>query len=134
MSSYQAIARKWRPATFEEISGQGHVTRTLQNALRLGRIHHAFLFTGARGVGKTTAARTLARALNCKEGPTPTPCGECASCTEIVAGNSSARRRGVVASGRTTCERVTGRGSFSTRFRRRSFSFSPSRATGRPLP
>ena len=89
MSSYQAIARRWRPATFEEISGQGHVTRTLQNALRLGRIHHAFLFTGARGVGKTTAARTLARALNCEKGPTPTPCGSCSSCQEIVAGNSA---------------------------------------------
>lgn len=89
MSSYKAIARKWRPATFEEISGQGHVTRTLQNALKLGRIHHAFLFTGARGVGKTTAARTLARALNCVEGPTPTPCGECSSCSEIVIGNSA---------------------------------------------
>jgi len=89
VSSYKAIARRWRPATFEEISGQGHVTRTLQNALRLGRIHHAFLFTGARGVGKTTAARTLARALNCEQGATPTPCGTCSSCLEIVAGNST---------------------------------------------
>ncbi len=86
--SYLAIARKWRPSTFEEIVGQSHVTRTLQNAIRLGRVHHAFLFTGARGVGKTTAARTLARALNCEQGPTPTPCGECASCIELLSGNS----------------------------------------------
>ncbi|MCB9744547.1 MAG: DNA polymerase III subunit gamma/tau [Alphaproteobacteria bacterium] len=86
--SYQAIARKWRPGTFEEIAGQGHVTRTLQNALRLQRIHHAFLFTGARGVGKTTAARTLARCLNCVNGPTPTPCGECPSCLEVPLGSS----------------------------------------------
>ncbi|MCB9795531.1 MAG: DNA polymerase III subunit gamma/tau [Alphaproteobacteria bacterium] len=86
--SYQAIARKWRPGTFEEIAGQGHVTRTLQNALRLGRIHHAFLFTGARGVGKTTAARTLARCLNCVNGPTPVPCGECPSCLEVPLGSS----------------------------------------------
>lgn len=87
--SYQAIARKWRPTTFEEIAGQGHVTRTLTNALQLGRIHHAFLFTGARGVGKTTAARTLSRCLNCHEGPTPTPCGVCPSCVDIGNGNSS---------------------------------------------
>ncbi len=86
--SYQAIARKWRPTTFEEIAGQGHVTRTLQNALRLKRIHHALLFTGARGVGKTTAARTMARCLNCKQGPTPTPCGECTSCVEVLGGRS----------------------------------------------
>ena len=87
--SYQAIARKWRPNTFEEICGQGHVTQTLQNALSLKRIHHAFLFTGARGVGKTTAARTFARALNCVNGPTPTPCGECSSCHEVPNGGSS---------------------------------------------
>ena len=86
--SYQAIARKWRPTTFEEIAGQGHVTRTLQNALRLKRIHHALLFTGARGVGKTTAARTMARSLNCAQGPTPTPCGECTSCLEVLTGRS----------------------------------------------
>ena len=72
--SYQAIARKWRPTTFDEISGQNHVTRTLKNALDKRRIHHAYLFTGARGVGKTTASRALARGLNCQEGPTSTPC------------------------------------------------------------
>jgi DNA polymerase-3 subunit gamma/tau len=86
--SYQAIARKWRPTRFDEIAGQGHVTRTLRNALELDRIHHAFLFTGARGVGKTTAARSLARSLNCQKGPTPEPCGECASCHDMDAGSS----------------------------------------------
>ena len=86
--SYQAIARKWRPTSFEAIAGQSHVTRTLKNAIELGRIHHAFLFTGARGVGKTTAARVLARALNCVNGPTPNPCGVCPACVEILAGSS----------------------------------------------
>lgn len=86
--TYQAIARKWRPTTFDEIAGQLHVTRTLRNAIKLGRVHHAFLFSGPRGVGKTTAARALARALNCAEGPTPEPCGKCASCVEILAGSS----------------------------------------------
>lgn len=86
--SYLAIARKYRPATFDQIVGQEHVTRTLKNAILRGRIHHAYLFGGARGVGKTTAARALARALNCREGPTPTPCGVCPSCLEVAQGNS----------------------------------------------
>ena len=86
--SYLAIARKYRPTTFDEIVGQEHVTRTLKNAIRRNRIHHAFLFCGARGVGKTTAARALAQALNCTEGPTPDPCGVCTSCQEIRAGTS----------------------------------------------
>lgn len=86
--SYVAIARKWRPTTFDDIAGQQHVTRTLRNAIELGRIHHAFLFTGARGVGKTSAARVLSRALNCVDGPTATPCGVCASCKEILSGSS----------------------------------------------
>ena len=86
--SYLAIARKYRPATFDEIVGQEHVTRTLRNAIAKNRIHHAFLFTGARGVGKTTAARALARSLNCVEGPTATPCGKCTSCIEVQSGAS----------------------------------------------
>jgi DNA polymerase-3 subunit gamma/tau len=88
--SYLALARKWRPRTFDEVVGQPTVTRTLKNALSTGRIGHAFLFAGARGVGKTTTARILAKALNCAKGdaPAPEPCGECASCKEIAAGSS----------------------------------------------
>jgi DNA polymerase-3 subunit gamma/tau len=86
--AYQAIARKYRPTHFDEMVGQDHVTRTLKNAILRGRIHHAFLFCGARGVGKTTAARAFARALSCAQGPTPTPCGECPSCRSILAGSS----------------------------------------------
>src|SRR5687767_11636162 len=88
--SYQVLARKWRPKTFEEVVGQETVTRTLQNALASGRIGHAFLLCGARGVGKTTTARILAKALNCSQsdGPTPKPCGECPACVEITAGTS----------------------------------------------
>ncbi|MFK7930594.1 MAG: DNA polymerase III subunit gamma/tau, partial [Myxococcota bacterium] len=86
--SYLAIARKYRPATFDEIVGQEHVTRTLRNAIHNDRIHHAYLFTGARGVGKTTAARALSRALNCEKGPTDTPCGTCTSCVEVANGSS----------------------------------------------
>jgi DNA polymerase III subunit gamma/tau len=86
--SYQVLARKWRPRTFDEVTGQEHVTKTLQNAIRGERIAHAFLFSGVRGVGKTTTARILAKALNCHQGPTPDPCGECVSCLEIAAANS----------------------------------------------
>lgn len=86
---YLALARKWRPQTFRELIGQEHVTRTLENALLSGRVHHAFLFTGTRGVGKTTAARILCKALNCLEGPTITPCGVCRACRDITAGISS---------------------------------------------
>lgn len=86
--AYQVLARKWRPQSFEDIVGQGHITRTLQNAIRTGRIAHAYLFTGVRGVGKTTAARILAKALNCEKGPTPTPCNQCRQCAEITAGSS----------------------------------------------
>jgi DNA polymerase III subunit gamma/tau len=85
--SYLVLARKWRPQNFEDVSGQSHITRTLQNAIRAGRIAHAYLFTGVRGVGKTTAARILAKALNCAQGPTPTPCDECVQCKEIIQGN-----------------------------------------------
>ena len=86
--SYLAIARKYRPTTFDEMVGQPHVTATLRNAIARKRIHHAWLFCGARGVGKTTAARALARALNCAQGPTAQPCGTCPSCVDILAGNS----------------------------------------------
>jgi DNA polymerase III subunit gamma/tau len=86
--TYQVIARKWRPQTFADLVGQGHVTETLQNAIRNNRVAHAYIFSGARGVGKTTAARILAKALNCVHGPTPEPCGVCDSCKEIAAGTS----------------------------------------------
>jgi DNA polymerase-3 subunit gamma/tau len=86
--SYQVLARKWRPQVFDDVAGQGHITRTLQNAIVSGRLAHAFLFSGPRGVGKTTTARILAKALNCAEGPTPTPCGKCDSCIETAAGTS----------------------------------------------
>ncbi|HEY2945768.1 MAG TPA: DNA polymerase III subunit gamma/tau [Vicinamibacteria bacterium] len=85
---YLVLARKWRPKTFDEVVGQSTVTRTLRNALASGRIGHAFLLSGARGVGKTTTARILAKALNCVNGPTADPCGECDSCREITAGTS----------------------------------------------
>ncbi|HEX8757854.1 MAG TPA: DNA polymerase III subunit gamma/tau [Steroidobacteraceae bacterium] len=84
--TYTALARKWRPRSFAELIGQDHVRRALVNALETGRVHHAFLFTGTRGVGKTTIARILAKCLNCESGVTPTPCGQCASCREIDAG------------------------------------------------
>ena len=86
--TYQVIARKWRPQTFADLVGQSHVTETLQNAIKHNRVAHAYIFSGARGVGKTTAARILAKALNCVKGPTPEPCGECDSCKEIAAGTS----------------------------------------------
>ena len=87
--AYEALARKWRPKTFGEVVGQGHVTRALANAISLGKIHHAYLFSGTRGVGKTTFARILARALNCEKGPTPTPCADCAACREVFAGTAT---------------------------------------------
>src|ERR1700736_6710294 len=86
--SYQVIARKWRPQTFGDLVGQTHVTETLRNAIRNNRVAHAYIFSGARGVGKTTAARILAKALNCVNGPTAEPCGVCDSCKEIAAGSS----------------------------------------------
>ncbi len=84
--SYQVLARKWRPRFFAEMVGQEHVLRALINALNDQRLHHAYLFTGTRGVGKTTIARILAKCLNCEEGVSATPCGECSSCKEIAEG------------------------------------------------
>ena len=86
--SYTVLARKYRPQDFESMTGQEHVVRTIENAIKLDRVAHAYLFAGPRGVGKTTAARLLARALNCEKGPTAQPCGECKACLEIRDGNS----------------------------------------------
>src|SRR5215469_16680556 len=88
MSESQVIARKFRPQTFDQVVGQEVITRTLSNAIATGRIHHAYLFTAARGVGKTTTARILAKALNCVNGVTTTPCGVCDSCRDIAASRS----------------------------------------------
>lgn len=84
--SYQVLARKWRPKSFDTLVGQAHVVRALTNALEQQRLHHAYLFTGTRGVGKTTIARILAKSLNCETGITPHPCGVCNACTEIDKG------------------------------------------------
>ena len=84
--SYLVLARKWRPQTFSDLIGQEHVSRTLKNAIDSGRVAHAFLFTGARVVGKTSSARILAKAINCEAGITAHPCGKCRACTEIDAG------------------------------------------------
>ncbi len=86
--SYQVFARKYRPQTFDDLVGQAHVTRTLKNAVEQNRLAHAYLFVGPRGIGKTSVARILAKALNCIHGPTITPCGVCDSCKEITGGNS----------------------------------------------
>ncbi len=86
--SYLVLARKWRPQNFGDIVGQGHITRVLTNAILSNRIAHCYLLTGVRGVGKTTAARIIAKALNCEKGPTPEPCNQCSQCLEIVNGSS----------------------------------------------
>src|SRR6266702_2435498 len=84
--SYQVLARKWRPRTFESLIGQEHVVKALRNALDQKRLHHAYLFSGTRGVGKTTLARILAKCLNCETGISSSPCGKCSACVEIDAG------------------------------------------------
>jgi len=86
--SYQVLARKWRPQSFREVVGQSHATETLANAIRTNRVAHAYIFSGVRGVGKTTTARILAKALNCTSGPTPEPCNQCPPCREITLGTS----------------------------------------------
>ena len=87
MSQTQVLARKWRPRNFLELTGQEHVVRALTNALEQNRLHHAYLLTGTRGVGKTTIARILAKSLNCEKGVTAVPCGTCAACEQIDAGS-----------------------------------------------
>ena len=82
--SYQVLARKLRPATFDALVGQEHVVRALRHALDTNRLHHAYLFTGTRGVGKTTIARVLAKCLNCERGVSSSPCGECSVCREVA--------------------------------------------------
>ncbi|MBU1512164.1 DNA polymerase III subunit gamma/tau, partial [Myxococcota bacterium] len=83
--AYLVLARRYRPQTFSELVGQDHIVTILSNAITGGRVHHAFLFTGARGTGKTTTARILAKSLNCVEGPTTTPCNKCHHCADIAA-------------------------------------------------
>ncbi|OOY85870.1 DNA polymerase III subunit gamma/tau, partial [Solemya velum gill symbiont] len=84
--SYEVLARKWRPHGFAELVGQEHVVQALSNALDQDRLHHAYLFTGTRGVGKTTLARIFAKSLNCEEGVSSTPCGVCSTCREVDEG------------------------------------------------
>jgi DNA polymerase-3 subunit gamma/tau len=86
--SYEVLARRWRPQTLDDVAGQSHVTTTLANALESGKLPHALLFAGPRGIGKTSVARILAKALNCDRGPTPSPCGECTPCVEIAGSTS----------------------------------------------
>ncbi len=87
--SYLVLARKYRPQTFEAVVGQAHVTQTLSHSIDAGRVAHAIIFSGPRGTGKTTVARILAKAMNCENGPTPSPCNACRSCLEITADSAA---------------------------------------------
>ena len=91
--AYLVLARKYRPQRLDEVVGQAHVTRTLANAIRTDRVAHAFVFSGVRGVGKTSLARILAKSLNCANGPTIEPCGVCDSCRSVAAFRSAATRK-----------------------------------------
>ncbi|MGN1024933.1 MAG: DNA polymerase III subunit gamma/tau, partial [Faecousia sp.] len=84
---YQALYRKWRPQTFDEVVGQKHITETLKNQVKTGRLSHAYIFIGTRGTGKTTCARILAKAVNCENPVDGNPCGKCAACRGIAAGS-----------------------------------------------
>ena len=86
--AYVALYRKWRPDNFENLVGQEHVSQTLANAIKSGRIGHAYLFSGPRGTGKTSTAKILAKALNCEQGPTTEPCNQCEACRQINNGSS----------------------------------------------
>ena len=86
--AYIALYRKWRPKTFRDLAGQEHISRTLSQAILSGKVGHAYLFSGPRGTGKTSTAKILAKALNCEQGPTAEPCGECESCRRIADGTS----------------------------------------------
>ena len=86
--AYLPFARKWRPQDFDEIIGQEHITTTLKNAISMERLHHAYLFTGPRGIGKTSTARIFSKAINCEKGPSVKPCNTCSTCKEITAGSS----------------------------------------------
>jgi DNA polymerase-3 subunit gamma/tau len=88
MAEGASLYRRHRPRSFDEVVGQEHVVRTLRNAVERGRVHHAYLFVGSRGTGKTSMAKILARSLNCVQGPTVTPCGQCEPCRAIAAGTS----------------------------------------------
>src|SRR5436190_10977610 len=88
MSGAASLYRRHRPRTFDDVVGQEHVVRTLHNAVEQGRVHHAYLFVGSRGTGKTSMAKILAACLNCEQGPTITPCGVCESCVSIAAATS----------------------------------------------